>query len=103
MPADAHRSPPSPRSPFHRPEGQPPVLRTPSGRAMELRMPDKDSNVVYVRVGGLVRVRGTAVIRHASGNVEQAIEIVMAEEDASTVAARILGETGRFRGSDEVG
>jgi hypothetical protein len=49
----------------------------------------------------LVRVRSVAVIRHASGDVEQPIEIVMARDDASAVATGILGELGRFRGPDE--
>jgi hypothetical protein len=75
-----------------------PVVKKDDGTwAMELRAaPDTDAapNVVYDRLGGIVRVRGFAVLRQ--GRVtELPIEIVLRAEDAKEIAAGILGEVGR--------
>ena len=51
-------------------------------------------NIVYDRLGGIVRVRGFAVLRQ--GRVtELPIEIILRDEDAKEIAAGILGEVGR--------
>lgn len=76
-----------------------PVVQQADGSwAMELRAaPDSDDapNVTYERLGGIVRVQGIAVVRQHGREVETPIQLVLRKEDATDIAARILGEVGR--------
>lgn len=81
---------------FDRPEGQPPV--TPDGQGgwlIELAAPEGGRfGIEYERVGGIVRVRGTAVLRHARGDVRQPVTIVMRAEDANDLGPGLMGKLG---------
>jgi len=70
-----------------------PVMRAPDGGwVMELTAGAEGSlKVHYERAGGIVRLTGEAVVRHATGGARHPITIVLREEDAKGLGSSLLG------------
>jgi hypothetical protein len=61
------------------------------GWLMELcGIPDR-VEVSYERVGGIVRITGTALIRHPTGDIRQPVSIIIRQEDAASLGPALIG------------
>lgn len=81
---------------FERPEGQPPLTPDDQGGwLLELAPPQGGRfGIEYERVGGIVRIRGAAVLRHPRGDVRQPVTIVLRAEDANDLGPGPMGKMG---------
>lgn len=82
------------RSPYEIPADEPPVTKAGDGDwVLEFARPKGDEIEIAVkRVGGIVRIRGMAVVRHAKGLVEQPVTVVMRDEDAGALSMDLIRE-----------
>jgi hypothetical protein len=53
--------------------------------------------VTYERIGGLVRIAGTALMRHLVGDVRQPVTIVLWQEGAKGLGGTFMGKLARLR------
>lgn len=58
---------------------------------MELSDTPDRVEVSYERVGGIVRITGTALIRHPTGDIRQPVTIVIRQEDAASLGPALMG------------
>ena len=58
--------------------------------------PDVEFCVSYGRMGGIVRITGTTLPRQPTGNVNQAMTIVMRVEDAKDLTPGIIRTVNRL-------
>lgn len=55
---------------------------------------DGNIDIEYERVGGIVRIRGAAVLRHARGEFRQPVTIVLRAEDTTDLGPGLMGKMG---------
>jgi hypothetical protein len=63
---------------------------------MELTGSADGTTVEYERAGGIVRIRGVALMRHPLADVRQPVTIVVRQEDAARLGPTLTGKLRRI-------
>jgi hypothetical protein len=93
MASNDDRGPGRAQAPASLPHDRAPMVKAPDGKGwlMELSGTPDRVEVSYERVGGIVRITGTALIRHPTGDIRQPVTIVIRQEDAARLGPALLG------------